>query len=146
MEVRSTSAVAEFVRLLGADAGIRQRTMDRDAVYAHRLPEPPTDTAWARLCVRELALPQGMPEHPSGLVQVQVQVMAETSGAPDPDLLLESIHERAKQVLTGKTFDTRHGATYLAVERYARHNPAQWDAKAHCFYSTSTYLLTLNLG
>lgn len=144
MEVRTTAAVEKIASLLRADAGIRSRTMGTDAVYAHRLPAPPADEAWARIVVRELNLPQGLPEHPSGLVQVQIQVMAECSELPDPDLLLESLHERAKAVLAGQRWTSAHGDTYLELTRYARSSAAQWDASTRCFYSTSTYTALLS--
>lgn len=142
--VRTTACIDEMARLLKADEGIRNRLMGKDHVFTHRLPEPPQDEAWSRLVVREVFLPQGMPEHASGLVQVHVQIMAECNGVPDPDLLLETIHERAQTVLTGETWTSAYGSTYLSIERYSRPNAARWDDNAHCFYSTSTYLVTLS--
>lgn len=141
MPIRITPTLEALSQLLEADATLDEQLTS--GVYAHRLPEPPTGAHWSRAVLRQVALPQGIRQHPQGITTVPVQLMIECAGYPDPDLLLEAAHERAELVLTGQTPTTDYGDVLLPIERYSRPTAPQWDQESQCYWSTATYLVTI---
>lgn len=162
-EIRTHLVVEQLATALLSDDTVRAQTApigdshpgdghsgdghpDAERVYAHRLPQPPSDAMWSRLVVRELDT-GGVPEHATGHVALPVQVMAECRGIPNPDLLLAAVHERCRAVLEGiRTTDygaTDYGATDYGrvhtVTRVRRPSPTRYDDRTQSHYATALY-------
>lgn len=139
MPIRTHDVIQALRDALQADATIRKQATA--GVYAHRMPQPPSDEAWCRIVVREL---QGLElRERKGFLLLPVQVMVEVRGVADPDLLLQATHERAEEVLSQLAVDTAFGSSLLKPERYTRPTAAIWSEEAQSYASSATYLISL---